>query len=751
MLMVVSDLFQTTKVLSGKGIYQSKIILSTFILPCNEVKDFATLLRYQNTKEYCMMRNSFYKKQSGFTLVELTIGLVILSLVTAGLLPLVRDYFFEKRVNFAAQQFINVTESVQRRAAHDAFIYSLWDENGGSAASGNTEISWSPTAPEEFTDLLDLYLVAKDNVSCGDNANGWNPLNNDGSLDGGIPLRMETTALFPCNNFRRMLPFYANATAIISSDVNDSLNTFRMYINFENVDFGSSNLEDNNFINVQTLRLALIDYVPNDINGATNVYFGTQGDDPDTMADDITLTDEECNQAFIDGNECDIIVEVDWSGFTNGLFKRVDKQNFFVDNVTFGTLAGGVQQCAKWTENIATGVFTSEIVDCGIQGGVGNDDVTLVAVDASTQGLKIVNRADVTQLCREFIRDNHASGAFNLTDTGRNTPCGFTEDGGVVQLLSDEADIGTVRAEDLVATSIYAEQAQLYSTSAGANVLRVISSTGTQTFSLSNSGDVITEGGITAAGRITAEDDLVVGNGAAVIMNNNGIVRFGSADATGNQLVFSKDDVTNTFIAEAPNGNLQLSSDDELILEATNGVSTANGTGLHAAISALTGENFDAVNGLSTDGLKALSEVVTYDFARYLDDTSSPIQIVGVEKVENELTQITKPDCLSFADDSNYASTDHNPYKGITLPDGESLARLVLTPIFFKTYNESFGDSQVYAQHAVHSSPFTWDVFLYLAGEGAFATGAKEDAAGASLAIVMCDYTGINFSRKDLN
>ena len=115
-LMVVSDLFQTTKVLSGKGIYQSKIILSTFILPCNEVKDFATLLRYQNTKEYCMMRNSFYKKQSGFTLVELTIGLVILSLVTAGLLPLVRDYFFEKRVNFAAQQFINVTESVQRRA-----------------------------------------------------------------------------------------------------------------------------------------------------------------------------------------------------------------------------------------------------------------------------------------------------------------------------------------------------------------------------------------------------------------------------------------------------------------------------------------------------------------------------------------------------------------------------------------------------------------------------------------------------------
>ena len=146
--------------------------------------------------------------------------------------------------------------------------------------------------------------------------------------------------------------------------------------------------------------------------------------------------------------------------------------------------------------------------------------------------------------------------------------------------------------------------------------------------------------------------------------------------------------------------------------------------------------------------------MVTSDMAKYLDDTSSPIQIVGIERVEGEFLQLTKPNCLSFMDDANYSSAAANPYREIiddiggALGSGESYARIVLVPMYFKTYNSAFGDNQVFSQHAAHSSATTWDIYLYLSGEGAFGTGAREDGAGGSLAMVLCDYSSINFSRQ---
>ena len=74
--------------------------------------------------------------------------------------------------------------------------------------------------------------------------------------------------------------------------------------------------------------------------------------------------------------------------------------------------------------------------------------------------------------------------------------------------------------------------------------------------------------------------------------------------------------------------------------------------------------------------------------------------------------------------------------------------QVLLIPMYFKTYNSAFGDNQVFSQHAAHSSSTTWDIYLYLSGEGAFGTGAREDGAGGSPAMVMCDYSSINFSRQ---
>jgi prepilin-type N-terminal cleavage/methylation domain-containing protein len=694
------------------------------------------------------MKNS----QKGFTLIEITIGLIIFGIISAATYPLIVDYLFNKQLNRSARQFTAITTAVQARSTHDAFEFDKWDENGTNPPSGSDEISWSDTSTFSIDDLLDLYLIARKNNSCGDATDGWNPLNDDGSIDGGNELRMESTALVPCELFGNILPFNTTISAALMGDsINNSLSLFMLYINFDDVNFGRSNKPDNNFLNMKKFQQAIQEYSGKNLNGVTTAFFGTQGDDNDTITDDIEFTDTECETEVLAGNECDLIVEVNFEGFTNGRYKTTNKSNFMIDDLTFGTLAGGVQQCSKWTEDLVTGAFTAEIVDCGIQGGVGNDNVTLVSVDASSEGLRIVNRADVNHLCSVFERANSTGGAFNLNDTGRTTPCGFTEDGGVIQLLSDEAMIGTVNANELVSTSIYAEQTQLYRTGTNVNVLRVIDESGFQTFSLNNNGNLDSEGGASFAGTVVAESDIIASDNAAVLMNNNGVVRLGSLDNSGVQLVFNKDDAQNSFTVSAPNSDLELETSGELRVSAPDGVMIENGSTLHASISALTGDLFDATNGVDSDGLKALSEVVTYDFARMLDDTSSDVQIVGIDKIEGEFTQITKPDCLDFTHDTNYLTPDHNPYRGMVLPSGESLARLVMSPIYFKTFNESFGDNQIYAQHGVHSSPTTWDVFLYLSGEGAFGTGAREDAAGSSLAMLICDYSSIDFSRKRLD
>lgn len=691
-------------------------------------------------------------KQGGFTLVEIVVGFIIFSLMSIAIYPIVVDYFFERELNRASDQFLLITEGVQRRNTHDAFRYDLWDKNGVGAATGNLQISWSDTAAEDIGDLLGLYLVARNNPLCGDDVNGWNPLNDDGSIDGGNVLTMERSALVPCGVLRSsVLPFNTTLSAIIQGDIDNSVSRFRLYVDFADANFGLRNEPDNNFLNMKKFQRALNNASADHLNGVSRAFFGTQGVDQDTILDDVDYTDSACENAVRAGNECDLIIEVNFEGFTNGRYKRTDKQNFMIDDLTFGTLAGGVQQCAKWTEDLVAGVFVSEVVDCGIQGGTGNPDVTLVSVDASSTGLRIVNRADINHLCSVFERANLVGGGFSLNDTGKTTPCGFTEDGGIIQLLADEAMIGTVNSNELVSTSIYAEQTQLYRTGTNVNVLRVIDENGAQTFSMNNNGNIDSEGGASFAGNLVAEEDLIVSHNTSVLMNNNGVVRMGSLDNTGTQLVFTKDDVTQVFTVSTPNGNLEIQSSGEININAPDGVIVENGSTLHTSVSSLTGDLFDGVNGIDSDGLKALSEVVTYDLARVIDDTSSDVQIVGIDKIEGAFTQITKPNCLDFTEDTNYATPDHNPYRGMALPSGESLARLVMVPIYFKTFNSSFGDNQIYAQHGVHSSPTTWDVFLYLSGEGAFGTGAREDAAGSSLAMIICDYSSIEFSRKRLD
>ena len=716
------------------------------------------------------MKNKFAgRKQNGFTMIELVIGIIISAILMSVFLSFLSDYRFNTEVNRAATQFNNVINAVQRRNAHDGFMYNWWDENGGSAASTDLFKSWDNT---EFSDLTSEYLIAHEHPGCGIAGTGWNPVNTDGTLDGGDVTKMEKVALIPCSLFSGQLPFRIKLSAAIDGDITGAVNKFGLYLDMDASNFRDRNIEGNNILNYMKLFKSLDSRFEDKLNGVRDVSFGTSGADLDDLEDDVRYTATECEDELIAGGKCDIIVYLDFAGSTNARDLRTSGENYMLATLSFGeSIAAGRQQCLKWSED-GTGLWTSELTDCGIEGGADNSEVTLVVKNAHAENITITDSADLTHLCRVFEMADETNDLTNLVQSSAPddvTPCGFTQDGGIIQMAADNAQIGRAYAESVVSDKIYASETSLYSTTSGATVMVVYDSTHTNVaFSIDNTGNTAMVGDLAVGGDGYFSNDVVIDNnilvdgGGIVSLNDGSTFEFGDVSTVGTGLQLRRDDGTSTFSIQATGLDFEILSDEgnigitmtdaeeQIQLKAPGGVVSENGTKFHSSFSSFKNELFDAVNGIDTDDEKALSELVTYDLARYLDDTSSPIQIVGIDKVQGEYTVITKPDCLAFTKDSAYSSAAANPYSGMILPVGESIARLVLTPIFFKTYNSAFGDNQLVAQHGIHSSSTTWDVYLYLSGEGAFSTGAREDGAGASLAITVCDYKGINFPRKPL-
>lgn len=694
-----------------------------------------------------------HTKQRGYSAIELIIVIVIVGLLASIALDYFSDYSHRLKIDRSANDFSLVVSAVQRRNAHDGFLFSFWDENGGRTPTNST-ITWSEG--DEFRVLLNNFLVGRDNNQCGQAAAGWNPVNTGGRPDEGPVTIMERTALVPCNKLRGQLPWRITASAALSPDTTGAVGTFALYLNLTSAYFENKDKAPNNILNFTLLRNSIERRLEDGINGVPRVSF-TRVNTLADIEDDQILTSRECE---LDLSNCAIGVYIDFSGTTNGMFKRTDNQDYFLDDITIGSsVAGGRQRCAFWEKDLVSDTWVSIQTDCGIKGGAGDTRVTLVVDDAQSQSLKITNEVGITHICRVFTVEDRAAGIMALRPSaapGNVTPCGFTREGNIVQMMSEESHVGTLYGEEVIADSVFASQTTLYSNIDGQVMLRIYDSSHSSiNFSVDNNGNTSMQGALDVGGVATFRQDAIVENDLSVQRNANFLMAGGGTIQMGlvsddSSLTFSRNGA-GTFTIGATGSVMRLESEQRLELSANDGVATAQGTTLHTARSTLRNDWFGA-SGINTDALKSLSEVVTADMAKYLDDTSSPIQIVGIDRIEGEFATLTKPNCLAFALDSNYSSPDANPYRDIITQaeaaTGHSYARLVLIPIFMKTFNAAFGDNQIYSQHGVHSSPTTWDIYLYLSGEGAFSTGAREDGAGASLAMSMCDYSGLNISRQ---
>ncbi|MBE8232150.1 MAG: type II secretion system protein [Endozoicomonadaceae bacterium] len=705
-------------------------------------------------------------KQKGFTAIELVIGLVIVSIAFSIIIPFIESVKYDYKVYESSNKFHSIIRSVQRRNAHDGFIFDSWLTNGTNPTSADTNISWDNN---NFDDLIDLYLVARKNVGCGNLVNGWNPHNSDGTKDGGTETNMEFASLIPCNTFTAINPFNIQLEAVINADPLGSVNQFGLYLIMDNSSFDQFNNE-NNILNYVKLRSELAG-VNTNLNGIKNVEFGTSGADLDDTSDDIIYTTAECQVELANDRKCDILVYLDFAGETNGRFLMTGGENFMMASLSFGeSIAAGRQQCLKW--DLSGTTWSSSLVDCGIEGGADNSEVTLVTKEANTERLTITDSANISHLCNVYQMEDEANGRTNLIPTpapNNLTPCGFTKNGSIIQLASEVSHANRAYADEVVAEQIFSVENTLYSTINGATVLIVYDSAHNNiVYSIDNNGNANMAGNLSVSGDglisrdLEVEQNLIVSQGGSINLEAGATFNIGDPSAAGTGLRFSKNDGTRTFSIDSTGLNLEIfgrnrdtsiklsDSDQQIELEASGGIVSANGTRFHGSFSSFRDQLFDPVDGITSLDEKKLSELVTYDYAKHLDNTSSSIQIVGIDKVEGEFTELTKPDCLWFTKDSAYTNAQANPYKGLVFPDGESLARLILTPIFFKTYNASFGDNQLFASHGVHSSSTTWGIYLYLSGEGAFGTGAREDGAGSSLAMSVCDYNGISFPSKIL-
>ncbi len=417
----------------------------------------------------------FNKNKKGLTIVESLLALSILAMTITGILVLVNEYSKQTSLRAYANDFVSIMNGVARRTQHDGYGFERWQQNGNRADDGNDFIAWTDS-DEVVDNLFKRYLTGQNNPTCGVNPEGWLP------QELNVPESMTSTALVSCILFENRIPFNSEITAVMFSDGApdniEQVSSFKMYID---MDISSLNEEEDGVVYIADLKR----YIESNFNqnfdnrpASMTVEFG----DKNVLAnelDDAEFTAFECSQEINDGNDCDLILSLNFEGATNDIYLRTDGANSMLNGIDFREGAGvALQRCIWWQNpdadpadysrnsggaNVAVGGrWEAKEVDCGIFGGNDSRGTVEVVVGQQHANQYLVSAANLDHYCRVY--EATADGEFrDIPDANENSrvPCGMMEDGGIVQLAVENAFIGQAYIKDLIVQDIFSNSLEI--------------------------------------------------------------------------------------------------------------------------------------------------------------------------------------------------------------------------------------------------------------------------------------------------
>ena len=417
----------------------------------------------------------FSKNKKGLTLIESLMALSILAMVITGVLVLVNEYSKQTSLRAYANDFVSIMNAVARRTQHDGYSFQRWQENGNRANDGNNFIAWADS-DEVVDNFFKRYLTGQNNPSCGVNPEGWLP------QELNVPESMTSTALVSCILFENRIPFDSEISAVMFSDGApdniEQVSTFKMYID---MDVSSLNEESDGVTYIADLKR----YIESNFNqnfderpSSMTVEFGNKNALTDEL-DDVEFTAFQCSQALFNGNDCDLILSLDFEGATNDIYLRTDGANSMLNGIDFREGGGaGLQRCIWWQNpdadpadysrnsggaNVAVGGrWEAKEVDCGIFGGNDSEGTVEVVVGQQHANQYLVTAANLDHYCRVY--EATADGEFrDIPDANENArvPCGMMEDGGIVQLAVENAFVGQAYIKDLIVQDIFSNSLEI--------------------------------------------------------------------------------------------------------------------------------------------------------------------------------------------------------------------------------------------------------------------------------------------------
>jgi hypothetical protein len=528
------------------------------------------------------------KDKKGITIIEMLLVMSVAIPAILGWLMLQNTATKNAQIKRLGEQFAEVTHAISVRTNHDGFAYDLWQENGGRANDGQTHMAWSDT-DDVVNELFRKYLVGHENPSCGE-ADGWNPsdvMKDDGTLEPNDS--METSSLLSCLFYNPKNSFNLDLKATLQqSDGRNKVGKFALYIDISNSKLFDPKSKDA-ILSIKKLVNGANRAARPKIHGLLNVYLGKIGDIND-IDDDITVGEAagnasanttQCLRNLLAGDECTLIVELNFEGSDNYANLRTDSENSMFASIDFKNQgAASEQKCIWWQQpnksvtelgdrNATASVteWTAKEVDCGIHGG--NDSPTYVEYildNMYSESYLVTNEANLNHMCKVYKADTDG-GFVDVTSVGDNkTPCGLLRNGDIIQLAVEHAYIGQAFVKDLIVQEIFSNSIDIvYDVNArneievdlkGVNgfenffaadttkLINVMDETRSSIFTVDNTGYTYVHGQFEVNDVATFRDDVIMdqtltvaetttfqmNNGTDVVYGTNSLVFNNSAD-----------------------------------------------------------------------------------------------------------------------------------------------------------------------------------------------------------------------------